>query len=153
MRLLWSKEAGFTLLETVICVWLCALFLAAAVPLSIQFENRIALINTSQHLLWTLRDTQTFAVEHASTATVDLNPFQPAYFIYHGMTRISRQTFTPPVGYVDGYLQMPNHRIHYGASGSSDVMGVISLTDGTARSAITLYRGSGLQALTGDGAP
>ncbi len=146
-----QSDGGFSLLEMAIAVWLTALSAAVAVPAWVHFGNRQALLDSSESLLWAMRSAQTWAMAHDTSATVDLNPYQPSYFIYHGTTLIDFQQFIPPVNYVDGYLHMPNHRVSYGSSGASDVMGVITLTDGQEKTAITLYRGGGLQTITGDG--
>jgi type II secretory pathway pseudopilin PulG len=145
-----ENDDGFSLLELAVTLWITVIAIGIAVPAWNHLERQHALTATSQNLLWTLRKEQSWAVSQAQTATVDLYPYQPAYDIYHNVNLLSHQTFEVPVHYVDGYLQMPSHRISYGPSGASDVMGTITLTDGVDKTAITLYRGGGLQTFGGD---
>lgn len=146
----WCRsDEGFSLLELAITLWLTVIAIGVAVPAWHHLANRDALSTTTQSLLWTLREEQTWAVAQASNTIVDLHPYQPAYDVYHQGKLLSRRAFVPPVDYVDGYLQMPSHRVGYGPGGVSNSMGVITVTDGTERESIHLFRGGGLQTLGG----
>lgn len=142
-----SREAGFSLLELSVALFITLISIAVLVPLCVRTLSMQQLISTRELLVDNLRLTQELGQTAGTFGAVRLAKYAPTYGTYVGGRQLSAVHFAPGVNYVDGYLQMPTGALTYDQLGNCQVSGVIRLTDGRTELDIDVYMGVGLQAL------
>jgi len=139
-----TTEAGLTLIDTVVVLFLTGLFMALSIPYGIHLVSHQYLIHTQEVLAYDLRLSQQSAQTLGSYARVRLSMYSPEYKVYNGSVMIMSRHFDPGVNYRDGYLQLTTGQIIFDQVGNAQVGGVIRLVNDHEESHINLYLGSGL---------
>lgn len=142
-----SWVCGFTLLETMVVLSMTICLTAITLPLSARVISKAHLTDTTQALVWSLREVQAVAQTNGGHGLVEMSKYTPAYFIYED-SRLQRENrFDDGVNYKDGYLQMQGGRVGYNPNGDCAVGGVIHLVSGKDAQDIQLFMGTGLQSV------
>lgn len=142
-----TREAGFSLLELSVAMFLTLISLAVLLPICARALSVQQLVGTRELLVDNLRLTQELGQTSGTFGAVRLAKYAPTYGTYVGGRQLSYVQFAPGVNYVDGYLQMTTGALTYDQLGNCQVSGVIRLTDGRTELDIDVYMGVGLQAL------
>jgi type II secretory pathway pseudopilin PulG len=142
-----SKVHAFTLLETVVAVSITICLTAITLPLSLRAISKAHLTETTQALVWSLREVQAVAQTNGGHGLVELSRYTPAYFIYENSHLQRENHFEDGVNYKDGYLQMQDSRIGYNPYGDCAVAGAIHVVSAKDAQDIQLFMGSGLQSV------
>lgn len=142
-------DKGFSLLETVITLFIISVVLSVTLPISGRFVNFARLIETRETLVMHLRLAQAMSEANGQFAMVALAPYSARYTNYTGLRPISTISFQWPVHYRDNYLQMNSGRISYDTAGNAPMSGVVRLQVDSEESDIELFMGAGLAVQTG----
>lgn len=141
------RDHGFTLVELSVYMFLVGTVASTGWVIGGRWIAHYSLQATGVRLVEDLRYVQAASESESASSHVQLSMYTPEYFVYEGTKQIEHAGFSYGVTYTDGYLQMTTGRVSYDVSGNSEVSGVIRLTDAGEVATVTLFMGSGLQAL------
>lgn len=144
-RFVMSQNDGFSLLETLVSLSICAVALGSVIGVSVHLVERAELDATSLSLVNQMRFAQTLGVTSSKAGILWLDTFDTRYRLIHGTTQVASFSFPRGINYTDGYLQLENPRVSYDNLGDAQVAGEIRLTDGWDEEDINVYMGTGLQ--------
>lgn len=138
-------NGGFGLLDTLLAVSLMSVAFGFVVGVAVELKRTADLDGAALTLLERFRFAQALGVTTSEAGMVWLDPYDTRYHLTHEFRPIGWYAFPSDVNYVDGYLQLENHRISYDNLGDAQVAGKVRLTTGAVERDIKLYMGTGLQ--------
>ncbi len=123
-------DRGFSLIETVVAVFLSAVMAAIAWPDFRSMYDRGQLDVTSDRLVADLSTAQVVAFDLDKYEEIRFAPFGDYYQIYlDGAGYESFRAFASPTRYFEGYLHLPEPYLRFYGSGGVSESGQIGLVD------------------------
>ncbi len=124
------EEHGFSLVETLVALFIAVVMAAVAMPDFRAISDRTRLDLTAACLASDLATAQATAVDLGEYEEVRFAPFGDTYQTYLDGGRYGpMKTFAAPTRYFDGYLHLPEPSLRYYSTSTVSESGQIGLVD------------------------